>query len=260
MTMILDAALSRLRDADPAEATPVDTLGTDPYAHAMLTQILGSADDHSLAEPNRTRRRRRIRRRALAGAVVAAVVVTAVAAVVPMPWSHGQMSSAAYAVTKNADGTVAVTVRWNQLRDPDALNAQLRQAGVRAAVLLYSPPGQCRTPVPADPAYSTLRLDMRQHPELANDPLALAIYLRSLTPWIAHPQQSGEPEDVSVFTIHPDAIPSGDQLLILPQWHRNEGATTNDMLELRSLIVPALPQCVPSPADSVMTRNGIEPR
>jgi hypothetical protein len=259
MTMTLDAALSRLRNADPAAAAPVDTLGTDPHTLAMLTQILGSAGDRSVAAPSRTRRRR-IRRLALAGAVVAAVAVTAVAAVVPMPWSHGQMSSAAYAVTKNADGTVGVTVRWNQLRDPGALNAQLRRAGVRAAVMLYSAPGQCRTPVLSDPAYSTLRLDMRQHPELANDPHALAAYLRSLTPWIDHPQQSGEPEDVSVFTIHPDAIPSGDQLLILPQWHRTEGARTDDTLELRSLIVPALPHCVPSPEDSIMTRNGIEPR
>jgi hypothetical protein len=107
---------------------------------------------------------------------------------------------------------------------------------------------------------AALRLDMRKHPELANDPRALAMYLRSLTPWIDHPLQSGEPEDVSVFTIHPDAIPSGDQLLILPQWHPTEGGTTDDPLELRSLIVPALPQCVPSPEDSIMTSNGIEPR
>src|SRR6266545_1734436 len=167
----------------------------------------------------------------------AAMAVTAVAGVVAMPWSDGQVSSAAYAVTRNADGTVDVTVRWRQLHDPDALNAQLRQAGVRAAVMLYSAPGQCRTPVRSDPAYSTLHFDMRQHPELANDP-----------------------HDGSVFTIHPDAIPSGDQLLILPRWDRTQGATTDDTLELRWLIVPTLPQCVPGPEDSIMTTNGIEPR
>jgi len=151
-------------------------------------------------------------------------------------------------------------VHWNQLHHPDALNTRLRQAGVRAAVMLYSAPGQCRTPVPSDPAYSTLRLDMRQHPELANDPHALAAYLRSLTPWIEHAEQPGKGAGVSVFTIHPDAIPSDDELLILPRWDRPEGATTDDILELRSLIVPALPQCVPSPEDSILTRNGIEPR
>ncbi len=259
MTTTLDTALSRLRNADPAAATPVDLLGTDPHALAMLTQILGSAGDHSLAQPNRTRHRRG-RRLAIAGALVAAMAVTAVAGVVAMPWSDGQVSSAAYAVTRNADGTVDVTVRWRQLHDPDALNAQLRQAGVRAAVMLYSAPGQCRTPVRSDPAYSTLHFDMRQHPELANDPHALAAYLRSQAPWIDHAQQSGEPDDGSVFTIHPDAIPSGDQLLILPRWDRTQGATTDDTLELRWLIVPTLPQCVPGPEDSIMTTNGIEPR
>lgn len=258
MTTTLDAALSRLRMADPAAATPVDALETDPHAPAMLTQILGLAD-HGVAQPDRTRRRR-IRRLALAGALTVAVVVTAVAGVVPMPWSHGQASSAAYAVTKNADGTVEVTVRWSQLHHPDALNARLRRVGVRAAVMLYSAPGQCRSLVRSDPAYSVWHLDMRQHPELANDPRALAAYLRSLAPWIDHAQQSGKRNDVSVFTIHPDAIPSGDQLLILPRWDRTQGATTDDTLQLRWLIVPALPQCVPSPEDSILTRNGIEPR
>src|SRR6266511_3620810 len=63
----------------------------------------------------------------------------------------------------------------------------------------------------------------------------------------------------SVFTIHPDAIPSGDQLLVLPRWLRTEGAPT-EALELRSLIVRALPQCVPNPGTSIMTTNAIEPR
>jgi hypothetical protein len=62
-----------------------------------------------------------------------------------------------------------------------------------------------------------------------------------------------------VFTIRPNAIPSGDQLLVLPQWLGTEGAKT-EALELRSLIVAELPRCVPSPEDSIMTRNGIQPR
>src|SRR5262245_45680525 len=242
MTTTLDTALSRLRNADPAAATPMDTPGVDPYAQAMLAQILGSADRGS-GQPDRTRRRR-IRRLALAGALAAAVAVPVVAGVIPMPWSDGRVSSAAYAVTRNPDGTVGVTVHWKQLRDPDALNARLRRAGVRGAVMLYSAPGQCRTPLVFDPASPTGHLDMRQHPELANDPRALAAYLRSLTPWIEHNQQPGRGAGVSVLTIHPDAIPAGDQLLILPRWDRPQGATT-DALELRSLIVRALPRCVP---------------
>src|SRR6266540_1214674 len=129
--------------------------------------------------PYRGRRRRRIPRLALAGAVVAAVAATEIAGVIPVPWWHGQAPSAAYAVTKNPDGTVDVTVRWNQLHDPDALNARLRQAGVRAAVMLYSAPRRCRATVALDPTYSTLHVDLRQHPELAKHPRALVAYLRS---------------------------------------------------------------------------------
>src|SRR6266540_1291305 len=114
-----------------------------------------------------------------AAAVVAAVAATEIAGVIPVPWWHGQAPSAAYAVTKNPDGTVDVTVRWNQLHDPDALNARLRQAGVRAAVMLYSAPRQCRATVALDPTYSTLHVDLRQHPELAKHPRALVAYLRS---------------------------------------------------------------------------------
>src|SRR6266536_3273866 len=99
------------------------------------------------------------------------------------------MPSAAYAVTKNPDGTVDVTVRWNQLHDPDALNARLRQAGVRAAVMLYSAPRRCRATVALDPTYSTLHVDLRQHPELAKHPRALVAYLRSQEPWIQYDRQ-----------------------------------------------------------------------
>jgi hypothetical protein len=259
MTTTLDTALSRLRNADPAAATPVDALETDADQLALLTEILDSPDDRSSAQPDHARRRR-MPRLALAGAVVAAVAATAIAGVIPVPWWHGQAPSAAYAVTKNPDGTVDVTVRWNQLHDPDALSARLRQAGVRAAVMLYSAPRQCRATVALDPTYSTLHVALRLHPELAKHPRALVAYLRSQEPWIQYDRQrSGDPDHVSVFTIHPDAIPSGDQLLVLPRWLRMEGAPT-EALELRSLIVRALPQCVPNPSTSIMTRNAIEPR
>jgi hypothetical protein len=142
----------------------------------------------------------------------------------------------------------------------DVLVSEMAAAGVRAAAMLYSAPGQCHTAVATDPAHTTMHLDLRQHPELANDPAALAAYLRSLTPWIDQPPQPGDPDDIAVFTIHPDAIPSGDQLLILPRFDRTDGATTDDEVEVRSLLVPALPPCVPRPEESVYTSNGIEPR
>jgi hypothetical protein len=183
MTTNLETAPSRLRNADPAAATRSTPRGGPARA--------GDADqDPALAatapwpHPNRTRRRGR--RLARAGALVTALALSAVAGVVSMPWSHGRMSSVAYAVTQNADGTVGLTIHWNQRRHPDALNARLRRAGVRAAVMLYSAPGQCRTAVRTDPAHTIMRLDLRRHPELAYDPQALAAHLRSQTRgWIA---------------------------------------------------------------------------
>src|SRR6266540_5722440 len=113
---------------------------------------------------------------------------------------------------------------------------------------------------PAQPPFNRLRNSPGQHPELAKHPRALVAYLRSQEPWIQYDRQrSGDPDHVSVFTIHPDAIPSGDQLLVLPRWLRTEGAPT-EALELRSLIVRALPQCVPNLGTSIMTTNAIEPR
>ena len=100
MTANFDAARSRLRNADPAAATPLDAQGEDPHARAMLTKILRASGDRGVAAPNRTRRH--ARRLALAGAVVAALALSAVAGVVSMPWSHGRVSSAAYAFTNNA--------------------------------------------------------------------------------------------------------------------------------------------------------------
>jgi hypothetical protein len=258
MTTTLHAALARLRNADPAEVAPPDDPATDPRARAMLTQVLQSAGGDSPARPDPAQRRPR--RLVLAGAVVTAVVATAVASVVPVPWSHGRAPAAAYAVTKHADGTVGVTIHWNQLRDPNGLNAQLRQAGVRAAVMLYAAPGQCRTPVALDPAHSVFRLDLRRHPELRNDPKALAAYLQAQTPWVSHPAQPGDPDDVAVLTIHPGAIPRGDQLLILPQWAPTKGARGNGPVGFRALIVRELPRCVPAPEDSITTSNGIRPR
>jgi hypothetical protein len=258
VTTTLDAALARLRNADPAAVTPADDPATNPRAQRMLTQILQSAGGNSPARPGRARPR--LRRVVLAGAVVAALAATAVASVVPMPWSHGRAPAAAYAVTKHADGTVGVTIHWNQLRDPDGLNAQLRQAGVRAAVMLYAAPGRCRTPVTLDRAYSTGRLDLRRHPELQHNPTALTAYLKSQTPWISQPAQPGDRDNVAVFTIHPDAIPRGDQLLILPQWTPTKSARANGPVGFRALIVRELPRCVPSPTDSITTSNAIRAR
>jgi hypothetical protein len=68
-------------------------------------------------------------------------------------------------------------------------------------------------------------------------------------------------EDGAVFTIRPDKIPAGDTLLIpyefVPSQPAQPGRTA---LGLTSMLVPEVPACVPSNADSVYTPSGVEVR
>jgi hypothetical protein len=85
-------------------------------------------------------------RLALAGGVAGVLAVAATAAVLLLPAG----ATAAYAVTRNTDGTV--TVEINSLRDAAGLQAKLREAGVNA-IVEYLPAGKaCKqgwvTPAP----------------------------------------------------------------------------------------------------------------
>jgi hypothetical protein len=234
-----DRAFARLRGADPAFAAPPSEV--DP---AMLADVLRSPIGDSVPP------RRRARLIALGG--LAAAIAAGVAVVVPTLWTNGQSASAAYAVSSTADGSLEVTVHWNELHDPAALNIELDRLGARTVVMVPSGPGQCTADVWADPAHSTLRIDFTAHPEL-NDPHKLREYLAALTPWIETGGVPGDGSDVAVFTIHPDAIPDGDQLLI------TAGFSDHD-LAVRPLLVTVVPPCVPAVSDSVYTSTGIHPR
>jgi hypothetical protein len=90
------------------------------------------------------------RRRLLVGA---AVVAAATAAAVALPIVTGT-HAAAYAVTKNADGSISV--RINQLRDPDRLEHDLANLGVHVDVsyhrsVLTCPGGRYATSDPTTP-------------------------------------------------------------------------------------------------------------
>ncbi|MEV8634121.1 hypothetical protein AB0395_20920 [Streptosporangium sp. NPDC051023] len=79
--------------------------------------------------------RSRLRRRLLAGAAAAGI---AAAALIVVPLVTGAESSA-YAVTRQADGSI--TVKLNELRDPELLERDLAVLGVKAKVS-YTPPGK----------------------------------------------------------------------------------------------------------------------
>jgi hypothetical protein len=94
----------------------------------------------------------------VAATATAAVAAVVTAGVVVTPWSHGHPAAAAYAVVKNADGSVTTRVGVLALIDPAqlaALNAKLADAGVRAVYIADSADGQCTTPVAKDPAVTT---------------------------------------------------------------------------------------------------------
>ena len=112
-------------------------------------RLLVELRDVVAAEPIESGRRRRSPRRlALAGGLAAVVAAAAIGGVLFL--SAG--TQAAYAVTKNADGSV--TVEIDSLTDAAGLEAKLQAAGV-PAVVEYLPVGKmCRQPwyTPAGPA------------------------------------------------------------------------------------------------------------
>ncbi len=106
-------------------------------------RLLHELQTKVVAQPSERGQRRRLwhgPRLVLAGGVAAAFVATAVAGVFFL--SAG--TQAAYAVTKNADGTV--TVEIDSMTDAAGLQAKLQAAGVNAAVE-YLPEGKmCQQP------------------------------------------------------------------------------------------------------------------
>ncbi|MFJ2030521.1 hypothetical protein [Streptosporangium sp. NPDC087985] len=86
----------------------------------------------------RAERRRRTGRRLFTGAAVAGL---AAAAAIAVPLLTGSEQSA-YAVTKNADGTI--NVKLNEFRDADKLEQDLKRMGVFADITYLKPGKSCK--------------------------------------------------------------------------------------------------------------------
>jgi hypothetical protein len=253
MNTTTNAARARLHSADPASTLPVPD-PRDVTAQAMLERILAAPASGAPARHGRPRKCRLV----MAGVVAVTAAAALAVGVVAMPWSRGHPAAAAYAVAKHADGSVSVTVHWDELLDPAALNAELARRGARTVVMPRSAEGQCTTGFATEPAHSDpVPIDFVEHPEL-RDPTRFKAYLDALSPWIDYVAGSG---DGAVFTIHPDKIPAGDTLLIPYEFvpsHPTQASRTP--LGFTSMLVPEVPACVPSDADSVYTRTGVQVR
>jgi hypothetical protein len=249
MNTTTSAALSRLRSADPGSSLPAPD-PQDRAARAMLDQVL--ADRPGVAPGRRGGARRLV----LAGAVAATVAAIAAVGVVATPWSHGRPAAAAYAVTADGDGAVSVTVRWDELRDPTALNAELARLGARTVVMPRSPDGRCRTGFATDPAHPVvLRINLDEHPEL-RDPAAFLAYTRSQQPWL---DQTSRWAGGVAFTIRPDKIPAGDTLLIPYEFTTPEPVRPGgvDAALYGSVLVRDVPDCFPGSGDVVYTPDRV---
>lgn len=178
----MDDVLLQLREADPAR------YGTGYADDKVLAAVDAIVGDDSAGPESPSGRRSAVRRVAVAVVSVAAVSAVAIVAdVVNWPWTRGAESSA-YAVTKQADGSVEVRVRLDELQDAKGLQAQLRGAGVPAVVLVESPKNTCDEP-----------------PQ--NGTLAGAAATRPVLSWDG-------PRPTDVFVIRPDLLPTGSTVVI----------------------------------------------
>ncbi len=193
-----------------------------------------------------------------AGALATAAAVT-IAGVITMPWSHGRQSAAAYAVEQKADGSLQVTVHFDDLRDPSALNRDLAQHNAHTVVMARSAPGACRSSILTDPQH---RMILHGTSEAG-----LQAQRRAQAPWLTESEQPepGDQRGTAIFTIHPELVPAGDQLLVMYTYlptRQPNGTAGSDTLGFSSLPVLSLPGCVPAAEDQVLDgRTGqIHPR
>jgi hypothetical protein len=174
---------------------------------------------------------------ALAGAAaVVAVAAIAGPAIIPSGGA-GSLVTAAWAVQRNADGTVKVTI-W-ETNDPAGLQRALRAEGVRADVV--SPPMK----VARDSQGAVIHYPACWYPQTGSFFVPARVG-RSVVTWLP-PTPSG------VFAvIHPSAMPAGSVVLISdwPGWpqatNQRPGIITSVTVSRPAVLKSdRLPPCVP---------------
>jgi hypothetical protein len=128
-----------MQSANPIDDTAFADSWADPEGKASFERIVADPRTAKAKLPRPRTARRLVIGTALAGAAGAAV------AIVGLPGSpnHGG-AGAAWAVTKNGNGSVTVAIK--DYRDPAGLQAKLRAAGVRANVTVM--PKKCQIALP----------------------------------------------------------------------------------------------------------------
>jgi hypothetical protein len=176
---ITDAALDeRLRSADPLRP---GSLPSEADTEAALHRLLAAAPEAGRARGTPRRRVRLARPRLLAGTTAGAAAVGTTLALV----LGGTATSSAFAVTRNHDGTVTVSIKRSS--GIAGANAKLNQLGIRARVMPQAPSG-CQPTLAHPPGGQAAPAPSHAMPEIAN----------------AH------------WTINPRQIPAGSTLALTP--------------------------------------------
>jgi len=214
--------------ANPIGDTAFADSGTDPEGTAAFERIV--ADERTVK--GIAHRPLRLRRRLVIGTALAGAAGAAVA-IVGLPGSAHNGAASASAVTKNADGSISVTIK--NYRDLAGLQAKLRAAGIRADVKTIpdSCAGELATgtaagagdlPQVADRVVyngdlSTFTNGYTWKRLFAGSPGGLADAGPVTAEVIVVPggtdTRPGNPDDsVTSFTVNPHELPPGDTLMI----------------------------------------------
>ncbi|MGO9162360.1 MAG: hypothetical protein ACLP7J_16930 [Streptosporangiaceae bacterium] len=169
---------------------------------------------------------------ALAVAAGAAAAVTTLAPAGHHPGHPATAELAAWTVVKQADGSIAVTIR--ELRDPAGLQATLRADGIPASVTFFGRPNPACHIDPQAAGLTSKVIEtgnpLQRHPRPGN--------FEQTTP------QGKRPASYPVYLIHPSALPHGVGVQLAAAVHSLPNG--NGSIEVTGDLVHSSPQCTGS--------------
>jgi hypothetical protein len=202
-----------------------------PPDHEVLAQARSRmlAADLVRSATSATNRRRRVRwpQLAISGTAIAAIAITL--SIVLPGGADGTFATKAWAVERNPDGTVTVTMK-QQFQDPAGLQRALRQDGITAFVQVN---GISKGKQSAGLACSYGHLDT------ASAAVQKAVIAPKHIPQSAH-GAAGE----TAWTIHPSAMPPGSSILFA-DW---VSSVVSVLMHPLVLSTNAPPVCAPTSA------------
>jgi hypothetical protein len=219
-------------------APPEETEAVRERARARLERVLGAPDGKRRGFGRQGAGTGRFRRPVLLAGVAAAAAVCAaivVPAVLPTG-SGGSVVTAAWAVQRNSDGTVAVTLK--DVFDLGGLQRALADAGVPARVITVAtnPPDYTGPLEAANPVNQTT-VSGCFYPATGSS-FAPAPVQQAVVTRVATPAGTGI---TALYDIHPGAMPAGSVLLIQGAAIGGQGPrAAADVAELASFPAPAV--------------------